>query len=140
MDFGVFIPIGNNGWLISENSPQYMPTWDLNRNVVQEAERQLGLNEDVLRFLTLRGHEIMRRTRELIERSGKFGIVIPGVAAANWTYAVGSVSGSIRIAMSGSPSKLVSSIATMAKVAEASAISSPTLARPVMPTRTRCMI
>ncbi len=32
-------------------------------------------------------------SRELIERSGKFGIVIPGVAAANWTYAVGSVSG-----------------------------------------------
>ena len=26
-------------------------------------------------------------SRELIERSGKFGIVIPGVAAANWTYA-----------------------------------------------------
>jgi flavin reductase (DIM6/NTAB) family NADH-FMN oxidoreductase RutF len=32
-------------------------------------------------------------SRELIERSGMFGIVIPGVAAANWTYAVGSVSG-----------------------------------------------
>ncbi len=32
-------------------------------------------------------------SRELIERSGKFGIVIPGVAAANWTFAVGSVSG-----------------------------------------------
>jgi len=32
-------------------------------------------------------------SRELIERSGKFGIVIPGVAAANWTYAVGSISG-----------------------------------------------
>lgn len=32
-------------------------------------------------------------SRELIERSGTFGIVIPGVAAANWTYAVGSVSG-----------------------------------------------
>lgn len=32
-------------------------------------------------------------SRELIERSGKFGIVIPGAAAANWTYAVGSVSG-----------------------------------------------
>lgn len=40
MDFGVFIPIGNNGWLISENSPQYMPTFDLNKRVVQEAERQ----------------------------------------------------------------------------------------------------
>lgn len=32
-------------------------------------------------------------SRELIERSGRFGIVIPGVGAANWTYAVGSVSG-----------------------------------------------
>jgi pyrimidine oxygenase len=40
VDFGVFIPIGNNGWLISENSPQYMPSFDLNKRVVQEAERQ----------------------------------------------------------------------------------------------------
>lgn len=32
-------------------------------------------------------------TREIIERNGTFGIVVPGVAAANWTYAVGSVSG-----------------------------------------------
>lgn len=40
MDFGVFIPIGNNGWLISENSPQYKPTFDLNKRVVQEAEAQ----------------------------------------------------------------------------------------------------
>jgi pyrimidine oxygenase len=40
MDFGVFIPIANNGWIISENSPQYMPTFDLNKRVVQEAERQ----------------------------------------------------------------------------------------------------
>ena len=40
MDFGVFIPIGNNGWLISENSPQYLPTFELNKQVVQEAEAQ----------------------------------------------------------------------------------------------------
>jgi alkanesulfonate monooxygenase SsuD/methylene tetrahydromethanopterin reductase-like flavin-dependent oxidoreductase (luciferase family) len=40
MDFGVFIPIGNNGWLISENSPQYKPSFELNKRVVQEAERQ----------------------------------------------------------------------------------------------------
>ncbi|WP_346280829.1 pyrimidine utilization protein A [Pseudonocardia sp.] len=40
MDFGVFIPIGNNGWLISENSPQYMPSFDLNKRIVQEAETQ----------------------------------------------------------------------------------------------------
>ncbi len=39
MQVGVFIPIGNNGWLISTTSPQYMPTWDLNREVVQKAER-----------------------------------------------------------------------------------------------------
>ncbi|HAL2691004.1 TPA: flavin reductase family protein [Escherichia coli] len=32
-------------------------------------------------------------TRELIEGNGKFGIVILGVAATNWTWAVGSVSG-----------------------------------------------
>jgi pyrimidine oxygenase len=39
MDVGVFIPIGNNGWIISATSPQYMPTFDLNRTVVQKAER-----------------------------------------------------------------------------------------------------
>ena len=38
MDIGVFIPIGNNGWLISETSPQYMPTFELNKAVVQRAE------------------------------------------------------------------------------------------------------
>jgi len=30
MQVGVFIPIGNNGWLISETSPQYMPSFELN--------------------------------------------------------------------------------------------------------------
>jgi pyrimidine oxygenase len=39
MQVGVFIPIGNNGWLISTTSPQYLPTFDLNREVVQKAER-----------------------------------------------------------------------------------------------------
>jgi pyrimidine oxygenase len=39
MELGVFIPIGNNGWLISTTSPQYMPTFDLNRQVVEKAER-----------------------------------------------------------------------------------------------------
>ena len=39
MDIGVFIPIGNNGWLISTTSPQYMPTFELNKQVVQRAER-----------------------------------------------------------------------------------------------------
>jgi pyrimidine oxygenase len=39
MDFGVFIPIGNNGWIISESSPQYMPSFELNKTIVQSAER-----------------------------------------------------------------------------------------------------
>ena len=38
MDIGVFIPIGNNGWLISTSSPQYRPTFELNKQVVQKAE------------------------------------------------------------------------------------------------------
>ncbi|MDK6950309.1 hypothetical protein QP384_06170, partial [Klebsiella pneumoniae] len=25
MKIGVFVPIGNNGWLISTHAPQYMP-------------------------------------------------------------------------------------------------------------------
>ncbi|WP_055526883.1 pyrimidine utilization protein A [Streptomyces graminilatus] len=38
MDIGVFIPIGNNGWLISKSSPQYLPSFDLNKAIVQKAE------------------------------------------------------------------------------------------------------
>jgi pyrimidine oxygenase len=38
MDIGVFIPIGNNGWLISETAPQYMPSFELNKQIVQSAE------------------------------------------------------------------------------------------------------
>jgi pyrimidine oxygenase len=39
MDIGVFLPIGNNGWLVSATSPQYMPSFDLNRAIVEKAER-----------------------------------------------------------------------------------------------------
>src|ERR1043166_9732325 len=38
MELGVFIPIGNNGWLISTTSPQYKPTFELNKQIVQRAE------------------------------------------------------------------------------------------------------
>jgi pyrimidine oxygenase len=50
---GVFIPIGNNGWLISENSPQYMPSFALNKQVTLTAERY-GL-DFVLSMIKLRG-------------------------------------------------------------------------------------
>ena len=39
MEIGVFIPIGNNGWIVSSTSPQYKPSFDLNKQVVQAAER-----------------------------------------------------------------------------------------------------
>jgi len=39
MDLGVFIPIGNNGWLISTTSPQYKPSFDLNLKCTQLAEK-----------------------------------------------------------------------------------------------------
>ncbi len=38
MDLGIFIPIGNNGWMMSENAPQYMPSFELNKTVAERAE------------------------------------------------------------------------------------------------------
>ncbi|HLG72953.1 MAG TPA: LLM class flavin-dependent oxidoreductase [Chloroflexota bacterium] len=35
---GVFMPVGNNGWIISRNSPQYMPTFELNKRIALLAE------------------------------------------------------------------------------------------------------
>src|SRR5271170_3157444 len=53
MQVGVFIPIGNNGWLISTTSPQYMPSFALNQEVTLRAERY-GL-DFVLSMIKLRG-------------------------------------------------------------------------------------
>jgi pyrimidine oxygenase len=53
MQMGVFIPIGNNGWLISKTAPQYMPSFELNKTVVQKAE-SYGL-EFALSMIKLRG-------------------------------------------------------------------------------------
>lgn len=39
MKLGVFLPIGNNGWLISTTSPQYKPSFALNRDVTLKAEK-----------------------------------------------------------------------------------------------------
>jgi pyrimidine oxygenase len=53
MEVGVFIPIGNNGWLISTTSPQYKPSFALNKQVTLLAERY-GL-DFVLSMIKLRG-------------------------------------------------------------------------------------
>jgi len=39
MEVGVFIPIGNNGWLLSTTSPQYKPSFELNKTVTQAADK-----------------------------------------------------------------------------------------------------
>ncbi len=53
MQVGVFIPINNNGWLISETAPQYKPSFDLNKAIAQKAEEH-GL-DFLLSMIKLRG-------------------------------------------------------------------------------------
>lgn len=53
MEIGIFIPIGNNGWLLSENAPQYKPSFDLNKQITLSAEKH-GL-DFVLSMIKLRG-------------------------------------------------------------------------------------
>jgi len=53
MEIGVFIPIGSNGWLVSTTSPQYKPSFELNRQTTLNAERY-GL-DFVLSMIKLRG-------------------------------------------------------------------------------------
>jgi len=38
MKLGLFVPIGNNGWIISTASPQYKPTFEFEKEVVRKAE------------------------------------------------------------------------------------------------------
>jgi len=43
LELGVFLPIGNNGFLISETAPQYPPSFEMNRQISVLAE-QLGFD------------------------------------------------------------------------------------------------
>jgi len=54
---GVFIPINNNGWIISATSPQYMPSFALNRRVVQLCLLYTSLQIDLIR-VTIQGHPL----------------------------------------------------------------------------------
>jgi pyrimidine oxygenase len=53
MEIGVFIPIGSNGWIVSTTSPQYKPSFELNKRTTLNAERY-GL-DFVLSMIKLRG-------------------------------------------------------------------------------------
>jgi pyrimidine oxygenase len=54
MDFGIFIPIANNGWIASSTSPQYLPSYELNHQVVKIGE-DLGF-KFALSMVKLRGY------------------------------------------------------------------------------------
>jgi pyrimidine oxygenase len=53
MQVGVFVPINNNGWLISKAAPQYKPSFDLNKEIALRAEKH-GL-DFLLSMIKLRG-------------------------------------------------------------------------------------
>jgi pyrimidine oxygenase len=53
MEIGVFIPIGSNGWIVSTTSPQYKPSFELNRQTTLNAERYCL--DFVLSMIKLRG-------------------------------------------------------------------------------------
>ena len=53
MQVGVFVPINNNGWLISDTAPQYKPSFDLNKAIALKAEEH-GL-DFLLSMIKLRG-------------------------------------------------------------------------------------
>ena len=38
VNFGVFLPVTNNGWIISKTSPQFLPSFALNREICRIAE------------------------------------------------------------------------------------------------------
>jgi pyrimidine oxygenase len=38
MEFGIFLPVVENGYIVSLTSPQFKPTYDLNRRVARQAE------------------------------------------------------------------------------------------------------
>lgn len=54
LEIGVFLPIARNGYLISNASPQYSPTYELNRDVTLLAEKH-GLDFALL-MIKLRGY------------------------------------------------------------------------------------
>lgn len=38
VQLGVFMPVFNNGWIISKNAPQFMPNWEMNQRIGRYAE------------------------------------------------------------------------------------------------------
>ncbi|MDE8652567.1 pyrimidine utilization protein A [Novosphingobium album (ex Liu et al. 2023)] len=108
MQVGVFIPINNNGWLISENAPQYLPSFDLNKAIALKAEEH-GL-DFLLSMIKLRGFggktqfweyglesfTLMAGLAAVTERIGIFAtcptLIIPPAFAARMCNTIDSIS------------------------------------------------
>jgi pyrimidine oxygenase len=88
MDFGVFIPIANNGWIASTTAPHYQATFDLNKAIVQKAE-ELGFGF-ALSMVKFRGY---------------------GGATEHWDYAMESLTLTAALAAVTSKIQLYASVA-----------------------------
>jgi pyrimidine oxygenase len=89
VDYGLFIPIANDGWITSTTSPKYMPTFDLNKQIVQKAEGYgFGF---ALSMIKLRGY---------------------GGATEHWDYALESFTLMAGLAAVTDKMKLYASVAT----------------------------
>src|SRR5258708_26736192 len=56
MEFGVFLPIANNGWLMSRNAPHYRSTFELNLEIARKAEEyDFSFALSMVRFLGFGG-------------------------------------------------------------------------------------
>jgi pyrimidine oxygenase len=90
MDFGVFLPIANNGWIPSATAPQYQPSFELNRTIVEKAE-QYGFGF-ALSMVKLRGY---------------------GGPTRHWDYALESFTLTAALAAVTERIKLYASVATL---------------------------
>jgi len=77
MDYGVFLPVANNGWITSETAPQYMPTFELNKEICERAEA--GGFDFALGMVKLRGYG--GRTEHWDYAADSFAL-LAGLAAA----------------------------------------------------------
>jgi pyrimidine oxygenase len=108
MQVGVFVPINNNGWLISKAAPQYKPSFDLNKEIALRAERH-GL-DFLLSMIKLRGFggetefweyglesfTLMAGLAAVTERIGIYAtvptLVVPPAFAARMANTIDSIS------------------------------------------------
>src|SRR4051812_41867260 len=108
MEFGVFLPVVENGYIVSLTSPQFKPTFELNRRVAQQAEAAgfsfalsqatwKGWSEDspqwenVLESFTLTS-ALMRETERLTYYASVAVLTIPPVVVSKMAATIDDIS------------------------------------------------